>query len=187
MQPFEFTVRTKKDLTDADVLAAADAKDKPAEKIRSRNGILVKGVDDVAVRFSRCCAPLPGDEIIGFITRGRGISIHRTDCLNILSLPDSEKNRLISAEWQSESLPASEKFLAEIRIVVNNRVGNLVDISKVFTEREIDIISLSSQKGKSGTATMNMSFEVQNAEELNSLIGKLRTIPDVLNIERSAG
>ncbi len=177
----------KKDLTDADVLAAADAKDKPAEKIRSRNGILVKGVDDVAVRFSRCCAPLPGDEIIGFITRGRGISIHRTDCLNILSLPDSEKNRLISAEWQSESLPASEKFLAEIRIVVNNRVGNLVDISKVFTEREIDIISLSSQKGKSGTATMNMSFEVQNAEELNSLIGKLRTIPDVLNIERSAG
>lgn len=177
----------KKTMTDAQVLAAAEeTKEKPA-KIRSKNGIVVKGVDDVAVRFSRCCSPVPGDEIVGFVTRGRGISIHRTDCVNIMVLPESEKNRLIDAEWQQDSLSPSEKFLAEIKIFCNNRIGMFVDVSKVFTERQIDITSMNSKTNKQGTATINMSFDIGGVEELNQLIQRLRAIPGVIDIERSTG
>ena len=77
-------------------------KNKPV-KIRSTNGVLVNGVVDVNVRFSRCCSPVPGDEIVGFITRGRGISIHRTDCVNILNMSETDRTRLIEAEWQADT------------------------------------------------------------------------------------
>lgn len=177
----------KKEMTDAQVLAAADAaKEKPA-KIRSKNGIVVKGIDDVAVRFSRCCSPVPGDEIVGFVTRGRGISIHRTDCVNIMVLPESEKDRLIDAEWQQDSLSPSEKFMAEIKIYCNNRIGMFVDVSKIFTERQIDIASMNSKTSKQGTATINMSFEIGGVEELNQLIGRLKAVPGVIDVERSVG
>ncbi|MBQ8638258.1 MAG: bifunctional (p)ppGpp synthetase/guanosine-3',5'-bis(diphosphate) 3'-pyrophosphohydrolase [Lachnospiraceae bacterium] len=177
----------KKNITDAQVLAAAEeAKEKPA-KIRSKNGIVVKGVDDVAVRFSRCCAPVPGDEIVGFVTRGRGISIHRTDCVNMMTLPDSEKVRLIDAEWQRESLSSAEKFMADIKIFCNNRIGMVVDISKVLTERQIDISSMNSKTSKQGTATINMSFDIGSVDELNQLIQRLRAIPGVIDIERATG
>ena len=171
----------------AGVNADADAAKEKQKKPRSKNGIVVKGVDDVAVRFSRCCSPVPGDEIVGFVTRGRGISIHRTDCVNIMMLPDSEKSRLIDAEWQQDSLLPTEKFLAEIKIYCNNRIGMFVDISKVFTERQIDITSMNSKTSRQGTATINMSFDIGGVEELNQLIQRLRAVPGVIDIERSTG
>ena len=181
----------KKKITDVDVIAGvnadADAAKEKQKKPRSKNGIVVKGVDDVAVRFSRCCSPVPGDEIVGFVTRGRGISIHRTDCVNIMMLPDSEKSRLIDAEWQQDSLLPTEKFLAEIKIYCNNRIGMFVDISKVFTERQIDITSMNSKTSRQGTATINMSFDIGGVEELNQLIQRLRAVPGVIDIERSTG
>ncbi len=73
-------------------------------RARSKSGIVVRGIHDLAVRFSRCCSPVPGDEIVGFVTRGRGITIHRTDCVNILNLPEIERSRLIDAEWQGRKL-----------------------------------------------------------------------------------
>ena len=157
-------------------------------KPKSKNGITVKGIHDVAVRFSRCCAPVPGDEIVGFVTRGRGVSIHRTDCINVLGLTDIERDRLIDAEWQHEELDISkEKYLTEIVVYAQNRSGLLADISKTLTEKNIDIQSMNTRTNKQGVATMAMSFEIRSREELNAIISKLRMIDSVLDIERTTG
>ena len=149
-------------------------------------GILVKGIHDVAVRFSKCCSPVPGDEIVGFVTRGRGISIHRTDCLNIMNLPEIDRNRLIDAEWQ-QTEEVSGKYFAEISIFANNRNGLLADISRALTEKEIDILSLNTRVSKQGTATIMVSFEIGGREELQRIIDKIRTIESVIDIERTTG
>ena len=148
----------------------------------------VKGVTDVSVRFSKCCSPVPGDEIIGFVTRGRGITIHRTDCVNILNLPEIERVRLIEADWQEpEEGSGSEKYFAEIVIYANNRNGLLADISKALTEKNIDILSMNTRTNKQGVATMQTSFEVGSREELNRVIDKIRMIESVVDIERTRG
>ena len=158
--------------------------------MRPRNGgsaITVKGIHDVAVRFSKCCSPLPGDEIVGFVTRGRGVSIHRTDCVNILNLPDNERVRIIDAEWQIPEGEANDKYLAEISIFANNRSGLLADVSRTFTERGIDILSVNTRVSKQGTATMDISFEVKSRQELDHIIEKIRAIQSVVDIERTTG
>ena len=174
-------------LTDEKVLEDAAAREKrPQEK--SKNGIVVKGVHDLAVRFSRCCSPVPGDEIVGFVTRGRGISIHRTDCINIINLPEEERSRLIDAEWQlPDGDRTQETYSAEIKIYARNRMGLAVDISKVFTERQIDITSMMIRTSKQGMATVTMSFDTHGVDELSKLIEKLRQIDNVIDIERTAG
>ena len=155
---------------------------------KGKSGITVNGIHDVAVRFSRCCAPVPGDEIVGFVTRGRGVSIHRTDCVNILCLTDIERSRLIDAEWQPEVLDSkNDKFLAEIVIYAQNRNGLLADITKTITEKNIDIRSMNTRTSKQGIATMATSFEIGSREELNAIIDKIRTIENVLDIERTTG
>lgn len=154
---------------------------------KPQNGIIVKGIHDVAVRFSKCCAPVPGDEIVGFVTRGRGVSIHRTDCINIINLPEMERERLIDAEWQEETSSGEEKYLAEIVIYAHNRNGLLVDISKALTERNIDIISMNTRTSKQNIATMATTFEISSREELNKIIEKLRTIESIIDIERNTG
>ena len=94
----------KKNLTDEQVLEAASESQEKLHIAKSKSGIVVKGVHDVAVRFSKCCSPIPGDEIVGFVTRGRGITIHRTDCVNVLNMPEIDRKRLIEAEWQMPAL-----------------------------------------------------------------------------------
>ncbi|MBD5495719.1 MAG: bifunctional (p)ppGpp synthetase/guanosine-3',5'-bis(diphosphate) 3'-pyrophosphohydrolase [Lachnospiraceae bacterium] len=153
---------------------------------KSSSGIVVRGIHDVAVRFSKCCSPVPGDEIVGFVTRGRGISIHRTDCINIMNLPEIDRVRLIDAEWQSNGeSEGDEKYTAEITIFANNRNGLLADISKALTEKDIDILSLNTRVSKKGTATMSVSFEIKSRNELDRIIDKIRTIESVLDIERT--
>lgn len=154
---------------------------------KSRSGIMVKGIHDVAVRFSKCCAPVPGDEIVGFVTRGRGVSIHRTDCINIINLSEMERGRLIDAEWQEETSDGEEKYLAEIVIYAHNRYGLLADISKALTERNIDIISMNTRTSKQNIATMATTFEVSSREELNKIIDKIRAIDSIIDIERNPG
>ena len=175
----------KKELTDEQVMeAAAEAKVLPVSK--SKGGIVVRGIHDVAVRFSKCCSPIPGDEIVGFVTRGRGVTIHRTDCINILNLPESERQRLIDAEWQNEETDG-QLYTVEINVYANDRTGLLVDLSKIFTERKINLTSINVRTSKQGTATIDMSFDVHNNEELNSLIEKVRQVESVIDIERSRG
>ena len=180
-----------KQITDEEVLSNVEenkekAQQKPARK--SKSGIIVKGMDDMAVRFSKCCNPVPGDEIVGFVTRGRGVSIHRTDCTNIIHLSDFEKDRLIEAEWQGGIVGSKdEKYLVEIKVFANNRTGLLADISRIFTERDIDIINMSSRISKQGVATLSLGFEIKNKDELAELTGKIRQIAGVMDIERTAG
>ena len=175
-------------ITDDEVLETiAENKDKVVQK-HSKSGIIVKGLYDVAVHFSKCCSPVPGDEIVGFVTRGRGVSIHRTDCINIINLSDMERERLIDAEWQhDEESGNSGLYRAEIKIYGNNRTGLLVDITKVFTEREIDIDSIHSKTSKQGVATIDVSFSTKGREELTSVVERLRQIESIIDIERTTG
>ena len=176
-------------LTDEDVLnnVSSENKDKAVPQ-KSKSGIIVKGLYDVAVHFSKCCSPVPGDEIVGFVTRGRGVSIHRTDCINIMNLSELEKVRLIDAEWQQGAEQGDNGlYLAEIKIFGNNRTGLLVDITRIFTEREIDISSINSKTSKQGVATISISFNTKGKEELSSLIEKIRQVESVIDIERTTG
>ena len=178
----------KKNVTDAKIMeSVGDAKEQKIRIAKAGKGIVVKGIDDVAVRFSKCCNPVPGDEIVGFVTRGRGVTIHRTDCVNVLHLAESELERLIDAEWQSGAqTSAGEKYTTEIKIYGNNRTGLLVDISKILTERGIDVTSMNVRTSKQGTATITMSFDISSVDELNRIIDRLRQVESVLDIERSA-
>lgn len=179
-------------VTDDEILAehqeGEPAKEKQAPK-RSKSGITVKGLYDVSVRFSKCCSPVPGDEIVGFVTRGRGVSIHRTDCINMLNLPDLERVRLIEAEWQPDVIEqkSGELYLTEVHIYGNNRTGLLVDVSKIFTERDIDINSIHSTTNKQGVATIVVAFGTKSKNELRGLIDKLRQIESVIDVERTTG
>ena len=156
----------KKNLTDEQVLEAASETQEKLHIAKSKSGIVVKGIHDVAVRFSKCCNPIPGDEIVGFVTRGRGITIHRTDCVNVLNMSETDRTRLIEAEWQQPDTKEKEKYMAEIQVYANNRTGLLVDLSKIFTERKIDLRSINSRTSKQEKATISMSFEIGSKEEL---------------------
>ena len=183
----EYEKEHKKEITDEEILEAVDSKDR-IRVAKSKSGIVVKGIHDVAVRFSKCCSPIPGDEIVGFVTRGRGVSIHRTDCVNVINLADADRVRLIDAEWQaSPAGKTGELYTAEIKVYGYNRTGLLVDIMKIFTERKIDVSSANSTTSKQGTATTSLTFDVPSREELNHLIGKVRQVESVIDIERTTG
>ena len=180
----------KKEITDEQIIEAAQtAKDAaPVRVTKSKAGITVQGIDDVSVRFAKCCSPIPGDEIVGFVTRGRGVTIHRTDCINMINLPEEERARLIDAEWQREAEIGNKGlYLAEIIIYGHNRTGLLVDITKILTERKIDMISVNSRTSRQGMATITMSFEVPDKSVLNYLIEKIRQVESVIDIERTTG
>ena len=175
-----------KKITDQDVLDAATDAHEKLHLVKSKGGIVVRGIHDVAVRFSKCCSPIPGDEIVGFVTRGRGITIHRTDCVNILNMSETDRTRLIEAEWQADTR-ASEKYMAELKIFANNRTGLLVDLSKIFTERKIDVKNMNCRTSKQDKATIAVSFEVGSKEELASLVEKIRQVESVIDVERTTG
>ena len=183
--------KLKREETDATILDNLANNSRPSVvpiRGKSGSGIIVKGTHDLAVRFSKCCNPVPGDEIVGFVTRGRGITIHRTDCINVLNLPEIERNRLIDAEWQApEDDHSSATYATEIAIFANNRIGMFVDISKIFTEHQIDVKAMSARTNKQGKATITMSFDIHGTDELNGLMAKLRQIDGVLDIERTSG
>ena len=179
----------KKEFNDSAILESiGDGSDKEVIVKNSKSGITVKGIDDLAVRFSKCCNPLPGDEIVGFITRGRGISIHRTDCINIMNLPSDDRIRIIPAEWQEfEDSKLAEKYQTELQIFAHNRTGLFMDITKIYSENDISITSINVRTNKNDISTINLVFDIKGREELNSLIGKLRQVSGVIDIERTAG
>ena len=177
----------KKELTDEKLVEAVmDQAKEGSPKSKNHSVILVKGSPKMQTRFSRCCSPVPGDEIVGFVTRGRGVTIHRTDCVNVINLSAEERARLIEVEWEKAGNDnPNERFTAEIKIFVNNRTGILVDVSKILTGMKIDLTSVNSRTTKQGKATITMSFDVQSKEELNSIIAKIRQVESVIDIERS--
>ena len=185
----EYSKEHKQELTDEVVMEkVAEAAKNKVHIAKSKSGIVVKGIDDVAVRFSRCCNPVPGDEIVGFVTRGRGLSIHRTDCVNMIHLTEAERARLIDAEWESD---VAEKdggqYLADIKMYARDRQGLLMEMSKIFTENNVDVKSLNVRTSKQGTATIETGFIVHSREELERVVKKLRQIEGIIDIERATG
>ena len=185
----EYEKEHKKEITDETILEKiSEANRQKVHIARSKSGIVVKGINDMAVRFSKCCNPVPGDEIVGFVTRGRGMSIHRTDCVNMLHLSAAERERLIDAEWEDTSdAEGGGQYLAELKIFADDRQGLLMDVTKVFTEEKIDVKSVNTRTSKKGTATLDMGFIVQGREQLDTVIKKIRQIESVIDIERTTG
>ncbi|MCF0128898.1 MAG: bifunctional (p)ppGpp synthetase/guanosine-3',5'-bis(diphosphate) 3'-pyrophosphohydrolase [Pseudobutyrivibrio sp.] len=179
-------------VTDEEILASLSG-DKEIDiskkrQTKSKNGITVNGIHDVSVRFSKCCNPVPGDEIVGFVTRGRGVSIHRTDCVNMINLPGYEAMRLIDAEWAKAAVEeTTDVYLTELKIFSNNRTGLLVDLTRTFTERDINIEAIHSNTNKQGVATIIISFGINSKNQLGVLVEKIRQIPGIIDVERSRG
>lgn len=150
----------------------------------SKSGIIVKGVGDIAVRFSKCCNPVPGDEIIGYITRGRGVSIHRTDCINMIHLPELERQRLIEAEWLDEKDTAKRTYVTEIQVLAIDRMGMILDISRILTDMKVPVKTLNARSIKHDQSIFNIKFEISNVSELDIIIHKLLQIKDIIEIVR---
>ena len=176
----------KRNITDEEVLAAVLDSNVTPQVSGSDNAIIVKGVHDVAVRYSKCCNPVPGDEICGFVTRGRGVSIHRKDCINVVKMQEEDRTRLIEARWQADSSDAG-KYAATIKIFANNRSGLLADVSRALTEKGIDILAMNTRTSKQGLATMETSFQVSSRDQLREIVDKIRQIDSVIDIERTTG
>ena len=150
----------------------------------SNSAIQVKGVNDISVRLSKCCNPVPGDEIVGFITRGRGVSVHRSDCINVINMSDFDKERLIETEWSIDSNSADSNFVASIDIYMSNQKGMLTKITRMLTENDIDIVSMNVRTSKNGEAAVETEFYINNKYGLSKIIEKLRSISGVIDVER---
>lgn len=178
--------------TDEEILDAINTAGKQREHatalaaVKSKSGIVVGGIDDVSVRFSKCCTPVPGDEIIGFVTRGRGVSIHRSDCINMMNLSEQDRHRIIEAVWDtSEDAASPELYDTEIVIYAHDRLGILLDLSKIFTENRIGLKSINSRTSKQGIATIDVCFEISGASALSELMNKIKQVEGVKDIERT--
>ena len=185
----EYNKKQKKEMTDEKLMESLQEvhEKKLPISVKAKTGIMVQGIDDVAVHFSKCCSPVPGDEIIGYVTRGRGVSIHRTDCVNVINAPEDDRIRFIPAEWNRLEDKREDLYFAEINVFANNRSGVLLDITKILTENKVDISSLNSRVSKQGTATITMGFEVHGAEQLSYLITKIRQVESVIDVVRTTG
>ena len=177
----EYNKKNIKEVTDESVVQSVEQgkKKKDVDSV-----ISVNGASGLSVHYAKCCSPVPGDEIIGFVTRGRGITIHRTDCVNIMNIPDVEKNRLIEITWDG-SEKSDQNYLVNITIYCKNRKGILVDVSRVFTENNLDIVNLETRKTKDEHATIVVSFEINDKTELTAIISKLRNVSDVIDVVRA--
>ncbi len=156
------------------------------KKKTASNGVIVEGIEGCLVRFSRCCNPVPGDEIIGYITRGRGVSVHRKDCTNIVS---SEKHgdteRLINVYWEKEQ-DKNTSYLSEIQIMANDRKGLLAEIASTISELKILITGMNLKTTKNQTAVVNIVIEINSTDELNQVVKKIRNISGVYDVQRKA-
>ncbi len=185
----EYERKNKRDITDEEIIESVSGVILDRRSgIGKKGGIVVQGIDDVAVHFSKCCSPVPGDEIVGFVTRGRGVSLHRTDCINIINLPEGDRVRLIEAEWNlTPEQSGKEHYFAEWTIFAHNRSGIIVDVSRIFTENKVELVSLSARTSKQGTATIDVGFEVNSTEQMNTIMAKLRNIEGVTDMKRKTG
>lgn len=146
----------------------------------SSNGIIVKGIDNCLIRFSKCCNPVPGDEIIGFITRGRGVSIHRKDCENVEDLIN-QKDRIIDVYWSEQN---TASYNVEIQILANDRNGLLADIIKEVQNSKCKLMAVDSKAHKDRTAETNITIEVENLDVLNTVVKSLRKVDSVYEVTR---
>ena len=146
----------------------------------SNSGVVVKGIDNCLVKLSKCCNPLPGDEIVGYITKGRGVSVHRKDCVNVKDLL-TEENRMIDVEWYKE---AKETYQVEIEVLANDRSGLLVDTLSALKETKAKLMGVNTKTTKERIAIMDVSVEIENIEELDKLQKAIRKVDSVYEVRR---
>ncbi|MCX7745555.1 MAG: bifunctional (p)ppGpp synthetase/guanosine-3',5'-bis(diphosphate) 3'-pyrophosphohydrolase [Clostridia bacterium] len=151
------------------------------KKNAPESGIVVKGIDNCLVRLSRCCNPVPGDEIMGYITRGRGVSVHRKDCVNVANPIDGE-NRLIEVSWYTAENVA---YKADITVMANDRQGLLMEITNVIGESKIPLTAINARTTKEQVAIMNLTLEITHAEKLEKIIKKLKKVDSVFEVTRN--
>ena len=151
-----------------------------SKRKRSGTGVRVKGIDDVLVRLARCCNPVPGDRLVGFVTRGRGVSVHRADCPNARELLSSPE-RIIEVEWDSD---ASTVYNAEIHIEARDRTGLLRDVTLALAEGGVNVLSASIATDKQGIANMRFLFELGNMEQLSAVLARVRALDGVFSADR---
>jgi GTP pyrophosphokinase len=146
--------------------------------------VVVAGVPDLMTQIASCCHPVPYDPIIGFITRGRGVAVHRENCLNITTLQDDERERLIEVEWAEQ--PESAAYPVDIIIVAADRKGLLRDVSSVLADEDANVLGTETRTDATNDrASMRFSVEVSDVEQLERVCGKLRQLTDVLEVRRS--
>ncbi len=151
----------------------------PKKKKKVTQGVSIRGVDNVKIRFAKCCNPVPGDEIIGYITRGRGLSIHRKDCPNILDLTGQE--RFIDVEWDTDE---KAEYPVEIQIKATDRPGLLADITQGITDSNISLLSLNARTSKEKLVLINMILEIKDTEQLKELMKRIRKLKGVIDVYR---
>ncbi|MGT2965228.1 RelA/SpoT family protein [Streptococcus acidominimus] len=158
---------------------------KDSLKIRHEGGVVIEGASGLLIRLAKCCNPVPGDEITGYITKGRGVAVHRTDCMNLKSQENYEV-RLIDVSWESE--PSSKEYMANIDIYGLNRSGLLNDVLKVLTNSSKNISSVNAQPTKDMKfATIHVSFGIPNLATLTSVVDKIKSVPEVYSVKRTNG
>ena len=187
----EYLKEKRKTQTAEDVLKDFEKTidDKPVKKHKSKSGIVVEGIGDVAVRFSKCCSPVPGDEIVGFVTRGRGVTIHRTDCVNVINLSNEERGRLINAEWDTQFAKGdtNTSYLAELRVTANDRVGLILEISRQLADDDISVKGFNVRTTKDLLAIFNITIEIKTKEQLERVVKRLKGLKDIVEVERVSG
>jgi GTP pyrophosphokinase len=159
----------------------AQSKNEKKQKRIPESGIVVKGIENCLVRLSRCCNPVPGDEIIGYITRGRGVSVHRSDCINVKAGLEKE-GRLIDVKWYST---VDVAYKADITVMAHDRSSLLLDVTNSVTELKIPIKALNARTTKEQVTIINLTLEITNTEQLEKIIKKLRKIDSVFDVTRN--
>ncbi|MGP1569326.1 MAG: RelA/SpoT family protein [Eubacteriales bacterium] len=172
---------SESNLKNLDILDSKVKKKKKSSE-KSAAGVKVKGSDNLLIRFSRCCNPVPGDEIVGFITKGRGISVHRKDCVNMLSIPENEKDRLIEVEWDTAE---AGSYNVDICILAEDRKGLFSDISRACEDLDIHIAGVNAKSGKDQIINITMSLSISDTKHMEKLLRALRNIPSVADVYRA--
>ncbi|MCT6923077.1 MULTISPECIES: bifunctional (p)ppGpp synthetase/guanosine-3',5'-bis(diphosphate) 3'-pyrophosphohydrolase [Bacillales] len=152
----------------------------PKPKRTTESGVIVKGIDNLLIRLSRCCTPVPGDEIVGFITKGRGVSVHRADCPNI---QDDDKERLIAVEWEAGAIERKQ-YPVDIEISAYDRHGILNDVMQVVSESKTNILAVAGRADREKMATLHLTISISSINELNKVVDKIKQLPDVYSVQR---
>ncbi len=153
------------------------------EKRKKENnfGVTVKGEDNLMVRFAKCCNPVPGDDVLGYITKGRGVSIHRKDCSNLQTLIEEDSHKVVDVSWGTAKGVA---YMAEIQVKAEDRSGMLSDIMNVIMESKLSLNALNAKSAKSNLAYVNIKIKIDTIEQLKELMKKIRRLTGVMDVYR---
>ena len=166
------------------IVAIATGNASSSKSKGSSNGIVVKGIENCLIRYSQCCSPVPGDKIIGYITRGRGVSIHRQDCINVAAMykDEEERARLIDVSWETNAVSS---YISKLKVVCADRAGLVLEVANVVNETKVALKTLNARSTKDGLGIVEISVEVTNTDQLNLLIKKLGKLNDLIEVTRN--